>query len=713
MLAQLVPDAQAFARAIAAHDQVVAAHGLGIWLGNEPTFTLMQSTAPEWTTEAIGAEKTERARRIAVELAKQAPHAVLLRSIGRKYAGESEPRFSFGIFGRRDGLPFYDGPPDPWLTSATGTGDLLGFSAELATELQKAGLACRAFTGTPDSGLSDLRLIFARDPNALLPDPLVDGRLLRASIYDASTPGPSGCDDLANEGLFLLQLRPSDEGSDPVLELPAVPDLDLFCTVLACAARAGRAAALPTLILCGFPPPVTAECSFLTVTPDPAVVEINMPPFATISEFLAQNRSTYAAAAAAGLTPYRLRHNGVVADSGGGGQITFGGSSPTESPFLRVPQLLPRLLRYVLRHPCFSYLFAHDYVGASGQSVRPDERGADTLAELRLSLALLEAQPNVDAGTLWQSLAPCLTDPTGNAHRTELNVEKLWNPAEPGRGQLGLVEMRALRMQDTPERAAALGALMRALIAMLMVREYHDELPDHGALLHDRFALPYFLEADLEEVLGDLTAAGFGFEEPLEAELRRDGYRELASVECAGVRLTLRRGLEFWPLVGDVTLQQGTSRLVDASTARLELVLRATNADGERLLDGFELRALGHRLPLRSEAGALGIARVFGVRYRSFVPLRGLHPLLGEQSPLLLSLSHPELDQALELSLYDWKPTGGGYDALPSDIAEARSRRAERCVTRSRPRAELGEPRAIAPRALSAYSLDLRYPSTG
>jgi len=706
MLAQLVPDAEAFARAIAAHDEAVASRGLAIWLGNEPTFTVMQSTAPEWLTEAVGVEKTERARQIVLELAKQSPHAVLLRSVGRKYAGEPEPRFSFGIFGRRDGRPIYDGPPDPWQTGATGSADLARFHAELASELPRAGLACRAFAGT-----TDLRIVLARERDTRLPDALEDQRLLRASIHCTPPSGPSNSDDLAKVGLFLLQLRISDEGA-AVLELPSVPDLDLFCALLGCAARAGRAASLPALVLCGFPPPVTAECSFLTVTPDPAVVEINMPPFATVSEFIEQNRHAYAAATAAGLTPYRLRHNGVVADSGGAGQITFGGSSPSESPFLRVPQLLPRLLRYVLRHPCFSYLFAHDYVGASGQSVRPDERGADTLAELRLSLALLEAEPHVDPATLWQSLAPCLTDPTGNAHRAELNVEKLWDCAEPGRGQLGLVEMRALRMQDTPERAAALGALMRAVIAMLMVREYHDELPDHGELLHDRFALPYFLETDLEEVLGELTAAGLGFEAALEGELRRDGFRHIATIEYADVQLTLRRGLEFWPLVGDVTLQQGSSRLVDASTARLELVLRAANREGEELLAGFELRALGHLLPLRSEQDARGAARVFAVRYRSFRPRQGLHPLLGEQSPLTLSLSHPKLDQALELNLYDWKPSGGGYDALPSDIADARRRRAERCVARPLPRVELGTPRAIAPRALSAYALDLRYPST-
>lgn len=708
MLAKRVPDAEAFARAIDAHDQAVQTLGLDIWLGNEPTFTLMQSTAPEWLTDAVGAEKTVRARQIVVELAKQAPHAVLLRSIGRKYAGEVEPRFSFGLFARRDGRSIYDGPGDPWLSSASGAPDLVRFSVELSSELQRARLACRTFSST-----TELRVVFAREPNSVIPDPLEDARLLRPSIYHAPPTDAGIFDDLANDGLFLLQLRQGDDGLHAVLELPSVPDPDLFCALLECAARAGRAAQLPALVLCGFPPPVTAEYSFLTVTPDPAVVEINMPPFATVAEFLAHNRTTYAAAALAGLAPYRLRHNGVVADSGGGGQITFGGSSPSESPFLRAPQLLPRLLRYVLRHPSLSYLFAHDYVGASGQSVRPDERGADTFAELRLSMALLEAQPNVDPGTLWQSLAPCLTDPTGNAHRAELNVEKLWNPAEPGRGQLGLVEMRALRMQDTPERAAALGALMRAIIAMLVVRDDGGELPDHGALLHDRFALPYFLEADLEEVLADLSLAGFGFQAPLADELRRDGFRELVSVEYAGVTLGLRRGLEFWPLVGDATLQQGTSRLVDASAARLELVLRAVNSEGQRLLAGVELRADGHRLPMRSEGDTRGAARVFAVRYRSFRPLRGLHPLLTEQSPLMLSLSHPELDDALELSLYDWKPTGGGYDALPSDIAEAEARRSARCITRPIARSALAAPKASNPRALSGYSLDLRYPSPG
>jgi uncharacterized protein (DUF2126 family) len=701
MLLETVPDAAAFARALAAHDEALAARGLDIWLGNEPTFTLRESTAPEWLTEAIGADKVERAKRLLIELAADAPSAVLVRSLGRKYAGEPSARFSFGLYARRDGAAIYSGPRDPWLAPDAPPPDLERFQRELSDALSEAGLICRPFNTAQDR-----RLVFARSSASLLPTPVKDPRLLRDSLHRTQGPGPMVGDDLTASGLFLLVLRGHEEGSAE-LELPAVPDVELFCTLLSCVAEAGNAAGLGSLVLCGFPPPVSEQVGFLTVTPDPAVVEINMAPSASISEFWEQNRKVYAAAASAGLSPFRLRHNGVVADSGGAGQITFGGPSPLASPFLKVPQLLPRLLRYVLRHPALSYLFAHDYVGASGQSVRPDELGADMLTELYLALSLLDAQPDVDPITLWQSLAPCLTDPTGNAHRAELNVEKLWNPSLPHRGQLGLVELRALRMQDTPERAAALGALWRSLIASLMVRDYREEPPEHGALLHDRYALPFFLELDLEEILADLRQTGFGLGATLEQELRRDSFRLLARVKHGPLELTLRRGLEFWPLVGDASLQQGTSRLVDASTSRLELVVRAATPEHEHLLANARVSALGRALPLRGERDHRGAARVFGLRYRCYRPLQGLHPLLGEQSPLLLRLSHPELPGALELALHDWKAGGGAYENLPHTPLEAEQRCAERClVTAVAPEDPPSVP--VHPRALTAYSLDLR-----
>jgi uncharacterized protein (DUF2126 family) len=538
--------------------------------------------------------------------------------------------------------------------------------------------------------------------------------------------------------MFLIVLGTDvlpDGRAVPCLDLPAVGEVEIFLALLADVATAASRSRLPALVLRGFPPPVDASVLWSTVTPDPAVVEVNAAPCASVAEFLRANRRCYAAAAALGLSPYRLYYNGTVADSGGGGQITFGGPSPARSPFFVSPHLLPRLVRYVARHPAFSYLFAHDYVGPCGQSVRPDELGAAVLGELRLALALLERVPEPTPATLWQALAPFLTDATGNSHRADLNIEKLWNPAQPGRGTLGLVELRAFRMQHTPERAAALGALVRAVLARLMTGGEaldHLSLVDREVELHDRFALPFYLEADLREVLEDLRGAGLGLAPVLARELGRDDWRHLATFELGDCTLEIRRALEFWLLIGDASQQQGTSRLVDASTSRIEIALRPSrpDADGARLA-AWRVQANGVELPLRNESEPRGPVRVFGVRYRSFVPRQGLHPTLGIQAPLRLVLgkdSDPRAASALrtthEITLLEWAPDGRDYAGLPADLTEASARRAARCVLRDSPSDPGHDPsaespgsaptppptaRTLPPGAFTPYSVDLRF----
>jgi uncharacterized protein (DUF2126 family) len=356
-----------------------------------------------------------------------------------------------------------------------------------------------------------------------------------------------------------------------------------------------------------------------------------------------------------------------------------------------------------------SYLFAHDYIGGSGQSVRPDEHGADALSELKLALALIDREGSLSPSTLWMSLAPSLTDPLGNGHRAEINVEKLWNPYQAGRGQSGLVEFRAFRMQQTPERAAALAVLLRAILAMLMTRNYEDDLIDWGDALHDRFALPFYLEADLREVLVELEAAQLPIGPPVRAELEADQGRLSATVDFGGFTISIRQALEFWLLLGDASSQHGTSRLVDASTHRLELTLRPKSGAGINTLALLRLRAQDIELPLRTESDGSGPVRIFGVRYRSFVPTRGLHPTLGAQGPVRLLLQNPLECEALEIALYEWRPDGAAYDGLPVDLAQAAARRAARCVARRLPAHEV-PPRREAPRgAMTAYSLDLRY----
>jgi uncharacterized protein (DUF2126 family) len=342
--------------------------------------------------------------------------------------------------------------------------------------------------------------------------------------------------------------------------------------------------------------------------------------------------------------------------------------------------------------------------------VRADERGHDAFRELGLALALLEQGPAPDPEALWAGLSQLLTDAAGNSHRAELNIEKLWNPFLPGRGRLGLVEFRALRMQHGPERTAALAALLRALLAMLAAQGDEAPLRDHGAALHDRYALPYYLERDLEEVLADLNTAGLGLGPPLAQELRRDDVRALARVRHQGCELLIRRAVEFWPLVGDVSGQdQQTSRLVDASTARIELCLRATDGTAEGLAD-WRIAVGTMQLPLRPEQDARGPARVFALRYRSFVPWQGLHPALPAQGPLHLTLWQPDRAEALYLTLHDWRPEGGAYTGLPADLAEATERRAARCVAQRGPAPAAAALRRPPPEALTPYTLDLRWP---
>ncbi|HXX67877.1 MAG TPA: transglutaminase family protein [Polyangiaceae bacterium] len=697
-----------FELAIAAHDAAVSRLGIDIWLGNEPTFTDRYSIASEWVTAALGGDKKTRAERLLSHLASEHPGCAVLRTIGRQYPGEPSPRWSLGLYGRRSGQGLWLGPPDPLLSHAAigGETDLSAFRSYLEGSFTRCGFPCVAFRSE-----GEWRIVVARDRSVRLPPSLGDARLWRPSIHDGAIPDTGLHDGLAAEGIHLLIVSSVNEAGRevPCVELPTFGAVRLFVAFLGCISEAARALNLHSLVLRGFAPPVDESVLWTTITPDPAVVEVNMAPHPSVLGFLRDNRRAYTAAAAVGLAPYRLHYNGTVADSGGGGQITFGGSCPERSPFLVQPHLLPRLLRYAQRHPSLSYFFAHDYIGGSGQSVRPDEHGMDAFNELKLALALIEGEESPDPTTLWLALAPSLTDPVGNAHRAEINVEKLWNAYQPGRGQLGLVEFRAFRMQHTPERAAALAAMLRAILAMLMTRDDESDLVNWGATLHDRFALPFYLEADLRGIFADLEAAGLPLAPLLRAELRADQGDFWTSIDCGEVTLTVRRAREFWPLVGDASVQHGTSRLVDASSSRIELSIRPKASDRIAALEALQLRACGIELPLRTESDERGPVRLLGLRYRSFVPTRGLHPTLGSQAPLRLHLVDPSQSDALEITIHEWRPDGIAYDGLPPDLAQAAARRTARCTSRRLRATEVGLGVKPPRGAVADCTLDLRY----
>lgn len=691
----------AFELAVLKHDACVAELGLSIWVGSEPTFTDREAQTPAWLHAALGDDKELRARCLICDLSRQSPGGLLLRSVGRLYPGEKLPRWNLGLLRRRDGAPLWQGPPDPLLnpaTVSTSPEELSGFALALADAFSAKALPayCAQIT-MADAAKTVIDCAHSAGAEQRLPR-------------------------------FVLHMHSDAEGSpaEPIycaaIEFPVLESVGLFLAYLSCMESAALACGLRALVLTGAAPPVDETVELTTVTPDPAVIEINTAPSKNCAEFLRRSNAVYAAAAAQGLSPYRLYFNGQVADSGGAGQITFGGATPEASEFVRNPRLLPRLVRFLNRHPALSYLFSHDFVGGSGQSVRPDERGADAFDDLLLALKLLEREKDVSPELLWKALASFLCDAVGNSHRAEINIEKLWNPFLPGRGCLGLVEFRSLRMQHTPQRATAVACLLRAVIAMLASRPYDLPLIDWGRELHDRFALPFYLRADLNAVFAELESAGLGLAMPLQGILQHNEFRFFGTVELPFGTLALWRGLEFWPLVGDAASpeQSGSSRMVDASTTRIEVRWLPPSADRPDRATATDWQDWGlyagdTRLPMRHERDGAGELRVFGVRYGSFVPRSGLHPTRKVQAPLTLTLRHPDHPTHYVVQLHEWHPEGLAYPGLPKDLNEARDRRAERITVveqaRAQPTYTLAASRDRHPvqPGLTDYSFDLRY----
>lgn len=684
---------EAFDAAVRQHDATLRAAGLCIWVGSEPTFTDRWAQTAEWLHAALGGDKRRRARHLLRGLCRPGAPELLLRSEGRRYPGEDDPRWNYGLYQRRDGRPIWHGPPDPLCLDTAG-------------DTAAAPIDIGALAST---------LAAAFDGSGWIPQPADDGSTAQGRTLIVTR---SPIDDRPLR--FRLVPDPDEGPAVARVELPRLASVDEFFRALRCLEQASLDCRLPTLVIAGWTPPVDETTALTTVTPDPAVIEVNSAPSHDATEFLRRSREIYDAAANGALAPYRLYFTGAVADSGGGGQITLGGPSPERSPFWIEPRLLPRLVAYFNRHPSLSYLYAHDHLGGGGQSARADERGADAFDELALELSLLAREQQPSAERVWRGLAPFLADASGNNHRAEINVEKLWHPAPPERSRLGLVEFRALRMQHSAERATALACLLRAIAAML--HEAATETPPHdwGRQLHQRYSLPFYLEQDLVGILRDLTEAGFGLGPAIEAELERDEFLVWGAAELPGCRLEVRRAIEFWPLLGDAASEQqsGTSRLVDASTARIELRLRpaaesAESPAGSGAPDwrGWTIGVGGLTLPLRPELDARGAALVYGLRYRRYVTANALHPSLGAQVPLQLRLAHPALAGRRIVTLHEWRPDGQAYDGLPKDLDDASRRRAARIVCAedsSDPRPGSGCDAATAAAALGPYLADLR-----
>lgn len=470
--------------------------------------------------------------------------------------------------------------------------------------------------------------------------------------------------------------------------------LDLAAAVEATAAEMGR-----KVVLEGYPPPKDPGLLGFSVTPDPGVIEVNVHPATGWAEHVERTEQLYEAARQEGLSAEKFLLDGRHVGTGGGNHAVMGAARAEDSPFLRRPDLLKSLLGFWHNHPGLSYLFSGLFIGPSSQHPRTDEARQDNLAELEAALSRIRPGTDVPPWLTDRLLRNILVDMTGNTHRTEFCIDKMYAP-ESASGRLGLVEFRAFEMAPHARMAAAQTLLMRAAVAAFWHAPYERRLVRWGTRLHDEFMLPHFVEQDFADALAELRALGAPLRDEWFAPHLEFRFPRFGEVSFHGVSLELRHALEPWPLLGEEPAGGGTVRYVDSSAERVQV--RAQGWVDER----YVLACNGLAVPL-ARTDAQG-EYVGGVRFKAWAPPSALHPTVSAQSPLVFDVYDRWTGRSLGgMTHHVAHPGGRNYEYRPVNANEAEARRRIRFFPFGHTPGRMAEPRAaVSPE--SPRALDLR-----
>ncbi|GAB3775622.1 uncharacterized protein (DUF2126 family)/transglutaminase-like putative cysteine protease [Nocardioides ginsengisegetis] len=558
---------------------------------------------------------------------------------------------------------------------------------------------------TPGTSPAGLRLpldsIAWEDPEAAVaPSYLEAGPPLVPRVPTVSVVGPEGVPTTA----LVVEAR---EGNVFVF-LPPTERLEDYADLLRLVEVAVRKLRIP-VVLEGYGPPPDPRLTQLVVTPDPGVIEVNVQPTSSWAEQRELTETLYAQARLARLSTEKFDLDGLHTGTGGGNHLTLGGGQPVDSPLLRRPDVLVSLIRYWQRHPSLSYLFSGRFIGPTSQAPRFDEGRPEAVYEMEIAFAeiarLTEEGGEARPWLVDRALRHLLTDLTGNTHRAEFCIDKLYSP-DSSRGRLGLLELRGFEMPPHPQMALLQALLVRSLVAMFWEEPDTAPLVRWGTALHEDFLLPQGAITDIEAVVADLRAHGIDFESSWLDPFTEFRFPRIGVTVVDGVELELRSAIEPWHVLGEEATAGGTARFVDSSVERIQVKVRGL--DPHRHL----VTCQGVPVPLTS-TGVVGEFYA-GVRYRAWQPWSALHPSIEVQAPLHVEV----VDVASAVSLggatyHVVHPGGRSYDTPPVNANEAEARRASRFEARGHTagRIDVGALREAGRRAATEeypHTLDLR-----
>jgi uncharacterized protein (DUF2126 family)/transglutaminase-like putative cysteine protease len=564
---------------------------------------------------------------------------------------------------------------------------------------------------------SDFPHVFDRDPmepRPPLPDPwaVARQRFLRGQASPSGGPGLDQIPDTELRDPSEKRPRPGQsapwvirtslcvEARGGVLRVfvPPARDLEDYADLVGCIEKTSSELGLPVLVE-GYAPPHDPRLRTIKVTPDPGVIEVNTDPSTTWDELVEKTTVLYEEARLTRLTAEKFMLDGRHTGTGGGNHIVIGGATPADSPLLRRPDLLRSLVGYWHNHPALSYLFSGVFIGPTSQAPRVDEARNDQVYELEIAFGQV---PEDRPGAPWlvdRIFRNLLIDATGNTHRSEFCIDKLYAP-ESVTGRLGLLEMRAFEMPPHARMSLVQHLLLRGLVAKFWNQPYRRPLVRWRTDIHDRFLLPHFVREDLEDVLFDLKEAGYGFEADWFLPHFEFRFPRFGSIEHRGVELELRQAIEPWNVMGEEPGAGGTVRYVDSSVERLQVLVNG-------IVDSRHVVACNGRAVPLHPTGING-QQVAGIRYRAWQPPSCLHPTIGVHSPLVLDIVDTWTGRSIGGCTYHVAHPGGRtYDRFPVNAFEAESRR----IARFFKSGHTPGPMTVAPARISRefpFTLDLR-----